>query len=216
MDSNPCSLRSRFTEPEPVEIASLKQCRIRSWREKDVDALRKYMDDPQLWGFLATPYVSGMDRARAETCLAGFTSTPGLFCFAAALLESDEAVACVFAELGKGYHAKSAELGGWLARPYWGSGIAREVTTAMADWLFDRQHVLRVHSAVYQSNLASIGTLRASGFTLEGRMRCSVMHDGVVMDELLYAKISPHHTPQPAPRRLRPDRSGPTKLDNPS
>jgi [ribosomal protein S5]-alanine N-acetyltransferase len=175
------------------EIAVLKACRIRSWQRKDIDLVSRHLNDPDMWSFLSTTFNGGLSPEQAEHYLAALSTQPGTFFFAAALLGTDEAIGGICGELGTGLHSRSADLGGWLARPHWRSGIAREVTTAFADWLFEAHDVLRVHAAPYHPNRASIGTLRAAGFTFEGRLRCSVVKDGRVMDQMQYAKINPKY-----------------------
>jgi [ribosomal protein S5]-alanine N-acetyltransferase len=78
------------------------------------------------------------------------------------------------------------------------------VTTAFTDWLFETHDVLRVHAAPFHLNRASIGTLQAAGFSFEGRLRCSVVKNGRIMDQMQYAKINPKCTgSEPADRRRR-------------
>jgi [ribosomal protein S5]-alanine N-acetyltransferase len=184
----------RFAAAEPTEVARLASCRLRTWQAKDVSSICAHLSDQTMWGFFAMPFPGAWTEAHAEHYLATLTTKPDTFFFAAALLDTDEAVGGICGELGTGPHRRSAELGGWLARPYWRSGIARDVTTAFADWLFDTHDVLRVHAAPYHPNRASIGTLRASGFSFEGRLKCSVVKDGRVMDQMQYAKINPKHS----------------------
>ena len=180
-----------FTEPPQQDIAILSKCKIRTWQRKDIAQVRQYLDDASVWRYLSADYPGGFSLKLAEHYLAIYTSNQNAFFFAAALLDSDEVIGGVSAELGTGVHSKSAEYGGWLAKPYWRSGIARDVTTAFTDWLFSTQHVLRVHSAPFHLNRASIGTLQASGFSFEGRLRCSVVKDGCTMNQMQYAKINP-------------------------
>jgi [ribosomal protein S5]-alanine N-acetyltransferase len=178
---------SRFSPGEPREIARLPTCRIRAWQRKDVDSIIEHLSDRDMWAYFAMPFLGAWTPIHAEHYLATLTSQPRTFFFAAALLETDEAVGGICGELGAGLHSRCAELG----------GIAREVTTAFADWLFETHDVLRVHAAPYHPNRASIGTLRASGFTFEGRLRCSVVKDGRVMDQMQYAKINPAYGSAP-------------------
>jgi [ribosomal protein S5]-alanine N-acetyltransferase len=187
----------RLAESPAQEIAVLASCRIRTWQRKDIDLVCRHLNDPDMWSFLSTTFNGSLNPEQAEHYLAALCAQPRTFFFAAALLETDEAVGGICGEMGTGLHGRCAELGGWLARPHWRSGIAREVTTAFADWLFQAHDVLRVHAAPYHPNRASIGTLRASGFTFEGRLRCSVVKDGRVMDQMQYAKINPAYTSAP-------------------
>jgi [ribosomal protein S5]-alanine N-acetyltransferase len=197
MTASPHSKLIRLPSGPPQEIARLASCRIRTWQPKDVNRVCGYLNDADMWRYLSTTFSGTFSPAQAEHYLATLVTSPRTHFFAAALLDTDEAVGGICGELGTGLHSRNADLGGWLARPYWRSGIAREVTTAFADWLFSAHDVLRVHAAPYHPNRASIGTLRAAGFSFEGRLRCSVVKEGRVMDQMQYAKINPKHAPTP-------------------
>jgi [ribosomal protein S5]-alanine N-acetyltransferase len=181
----------QFSEPASRLIASLARCRVRTWQRKDIDSVFAHLSDRTMWEFLAAPFPEPFDRSAAERYLAVGVERPDLFFFAIALPDSDEAVGAVSGQMGTGVHARSVELGVWLARPYWRSGIASEATTAFTHWLFDRHNTVRVHALIFRSNLAAVGGLRASGFTVEGRLRCSAFKDGRVLDQMQYAKINP-------------------------
>ena len=187
----------RLPADSAQEIAALKSCRIRTWRRADIGVVRRHLNDPDMWSFLSSTSSGRLSPDHAEHYLAALSTAPRIFFFAAARLDNDEAVGAICGEIGTGLQCRSAELGGWLARPHWRSGIAREVTTAFADWLFQTHDVLRVHAAPYHPNRASIGTLRAAGFVFEGRLRCSVVKDGRVMDQMQYAKINPKYSSTP-------------------
>jgi [ribosomal protein S5]-alanine N-acetyltransferase len=181
----------QFSAPSCRLIASPSMCRIRTWQRKDIDSVFAHLNDRTMWEFLAAPFPESFDRSAAERYLAVGVDRPDLFFFTIALPDSDEAVGAISGQMGTGVHARSVELGVWLARPYWRSGIAREAATAFTDWLFDRHNTVRVHALIFRSNLAAVGGLRASGFTAEGRLRCSVFKDGRIMDQMQYAKINP-------------------------
>jgi [ribosomal protein S5]-alanine N-acetyltransferase len=181
----------RFAEAPRQKIAELTHCRLRSWQLDDIPLVHQHLNDPLMWRFLSADFPGTVSLEFAEHYLASYSANNQAVFFAAAALDSDEAIGGVFAELGTDIHARSAEYGGWLARSHWRSGIARDVTVAFTDWLFETRGILRVHAAPFHLNRASIGTLQAAGFTFEGRLRCSVVKNGRIMDQLQYAKINP-------------------------
>ncbi len=90
---------------------------------------------------------------------------------------------------GEDVHRRTAELGYWLAEPYWGHGIrpkrcARSLLTG-----FETLPLDRIYASAYANNPASVRVLEKAGFQFEGRMRRNVIKDGVVLDSLLYARV---------------------------
>jgi [ribosomal protein S5]-alanine N-acetyltransferase len=180
-----------FAEATPCTIAVMGDCKLRSWQRKDIAQVFRHLSDPHMWRYLSADLPGEITPEFAEHYLASYSSNDNAFFFAAATLDSDEVIGGVFAEMGTDIHSRSAEYGGWLARSHWRSGIARDVTVAFTDWLFEKQGVLRVHAAPFHLNRASIGTLKAAGFSFEGRLRCSVVKNGRIMDQMQYARINP-------------------------
>jgi RimJ/RimL family protein N-acetyltransferase len=195
-----------FIEPPQQCILTLPGVRVRSFRRSDVPAVMRALADPLMRRYFSLDFRGEVDEEAVEYYLYTYHARPFSFNFAGAALDTDEVIGCVNAQLGEGVHARSAEYGGWMARPYWGSGLARSTTAGFVEWLFQTHGVLRVHAAPFEANRASIGTLKACGFSFEGRLRSSVFKDGQTMDQMLYAKLAPACAtlPRTAPRRARP------------
>ena len=58
-----------------------------------------------------------------------------------------------------------------------------------APWALERFNLARLHAHVFAFNAASARVLEKSGFVLEGRLRQSAYKDGVLIDQLLYARV---------------------------
>jgi RimJ/RimL family protein N-acetyltransferase len=90
-------------------------------------------------------------------------------------------------ELGKTHRA---EIGYWLAKPYWGRGIMTDAVRRVAEFDFHELRLLRLTAHVFHFNAASARVLEKAGFQLEGRLRRHYMKDGRLLDGLLYAKLA--------------------------
>ena len=86
----------------------------------------------------------------------------------------------------------SAEIGYWLAEPFWGRGIATEAL-GRDDRARDRHAPADPHlrAAVRVERRVRAGCWRRAGYVLEGRLRRSAIKDGVITDQLQYAFIVP-------------------------
>lgn len=93
---------------------------------------------------------------------------------------------CGFDGLVTGHRA---EIGYWLARPYWGQGIMTDVVRAacaraLADW-----NLVRVSALVFAFNAASVRVLEKNGFAYEGTLRKHCRKDGEFLDSIVYGLV---------------------------
>lgn len=84
-------------------------------------------------------------------------------------------------------HKRNAELGYWLAEPFWGQGIITAAIKQAVDFAFAAYDIDRVFARPFGTNLASQKVLEKNGFVLEGRFEKVLVKDGVLLDELVYA-----------------------------
>ncbi len=82
-----------------------------------------------------------------------------------------------------------AELGYWLARPYWGQGIMTEAVKAVMAFAFDSFDLVRITAHVFAFNQGSARVLEKAGFQLEGHLRKHYLKNGVLVDGKLYASV---------------------------
>jgi len=66
--------------------------------------------------------------------------------------------------LGDDVHRSSAEIGYWLAEPYWGRGIMTGAVRAVIDYAIKELPLNRIFAAPFSPNLASFRFLEKTGF----------------------------------------------------
>ena len=81
----------------------------------------------------------------------------------------------------------SAEIGYWLGESCWKRGILTEALQAVTAEAFKRFDLMRLYALPFADNPASVRVLEKAGYLLEGHLRQSVIKDGKVRDQLLYA-----------------------------
>ncbi len=84
-------------------------------------------------------------------------------------------------------HRRSAELGYWLGEAFWGRGIISNSIIQAVQFAFDTYDIDRVFARPFGSNIASQRVLEKNGFTLEARLKQTLIKNGVMEDELVYA-----------------------------
>ncbi len=92
-------------------------------------------------------------------------------------------------------HRRNAELGYWLAEPYWGRGIISRAIIQAVDFAFATYDIDRVFARPFGSNLASQRVLEKNNFVLEGRFEKTLIKENELLDELIYAIRREHLQP---------------------
>jgi RimJ/RimL family protein N-acetyltransferase len=167
----------------------LTTCEVRSWRPADVESLALHANNRKIWLNLRDafphPYTKRDAREYIRTVRQRVPETG----FAIAV--DDEAVGSIGYVLHGDVERVSAEIGYWLAEPFWGRGITTEALTAVTHHAIATHGLTRVFAVPFAWNAASCRVLEKAGYVLEGRLRRSAIKDGRITDQLQYAFIAP-------------------------
>jgi RimJ/RimL family protein N-acetyltransferase len=161
---------------------------VREWRIEDAVELPRQANDRRIWLNLRDAFPHPYGREDAEGFLAvALDMQPQTF-FA---IECDGRIMG-----GIGYVLRTdvervaAEIGYWLGVQYWGRGIATAAVRAVTQHAFTAHPELtRLFAVPFASNPASARVLEKAGYTLEGKLRCSAIKDGQVLDQWMYAYL---------------------------
>jgi ribosomal-protein-alanine N-acetyltransferase len=165
----------------------LKSCLVRSWRLGDADAIARHANNHKIWLNLrdAFPYPYTVQDAR-EFIKSLKDRTPET---TFAISVNGEAAGSVGFVLRHDVERVSAEIGYWLAEPFWGRGIATEALVAMTEYAMATHHLTRMYALPFAWNAASCRVLEKAGYTLEARLRRSAIKNGLITDQLQYAFV---------------------------
>lgn len=86
-------------------------------------------------------------------------------------------------------YAHAAEIGYWLAEPFWNRGIATEAIKAFSKLIFTTTNLKRLYNPVTTKNIASVRVMEKAGYQLEGTLKDSVCHHNELFDEKLFALL---------------------------
>jgi len=168
-------------------LLDLGDVKVRSWRKDDLKSLVRHADNPKIAANLRDQFPHPYNRRDGIDFL-DFVRSQEPEC-AFAIEYGGEAVGGVGFLLGRDIARMSAEMGYWLSEEFWGRGIATRVVTAMSDWAFDQYNLTRVFATAFAHNAASIRVLEKAGFAREGVLRRSAIKNGVILDQVLFAKV---------------------------
>jgi len=88
-------------------------------------------------------------------------------------------------------HRLTAELGYYIAEPYWGKGIMTVAVKQMCAYVFENTNIVRIFAEPYAHNAASCRVLEKSGFQFEGLLRKNAIKNGNSVDMKMYAILRP-------------------------
>lgn len=162
---------------------------VRSWRTSDVPSLVKHANNANIARQLRDRFPHPYTAADARRFIEGVTSARPVTTFA---IDVDgEAVGGIGFSPGSDVERYSAEIGYWLAEPFWGRGIASDAVRVVSQYAFDKCNVLRLFALPFADNARSTRVLEKAGYTREAILRSSSVKAGIPRDQALYALINP-------------------------
>ncbi len=157
---------------------------LRPWRETDLVSLVKYAGNPRIAQFMTNGFPHPYTEHDGREFLAMAIGNSGLL----AIDVDGEAVGSIGVFPQTDVHEKNAEMGYWLAEPFWGRGIMTRAVREMAAHGFAVfPNVTRIFARPFSTNPASHRVLEKAGFTLEARLKDALYKNGVYMDEFIFA-----------------------------
>ena len=166
----------------------LSLCTVRSWRASDAASLARYADNRAVWLNLRDGFPHPYTETDAVAFIHGAMKRDPETLFAIDV--NGDAVGGIGYGLRQDVERLSAEIGYWLAEPFWGGGIMTEVLAAVTRQAIESHGLTRVFAIPYEGNPASLRVLEKAGFVQEARMRRSVIKDGKIIDSFLYAYVT--------------------------
>jgi RimJ/RimL family protein N-acetyltransferase len=168
-------------------LLDLGDVQVRSWQKDDLKALVRHANNPKIAANLRDQFPHPYTRRDAIDYLE-YAQTQEPEC-SFAIEYGGEAAGGVGFMIGRDIARMTAEMGYWLSEELWGRGIATRAVTAMSDWAFENYNLTRVFAMAFAHNAASIRVLEKAGFEREGWLRRSAVKNGVVLDQILLAKV---------------------------
>ncbi|WP_247682409.1 GNAT family protein [Pseudoalteromonas sp. MMG013] len=159
---------------------------LRNMCNDDKQHLVEYLNDPTVTKYLSSkipsPYTVAdatwwIDIGSKEHAIVRAITYNGVFC----------GVIGVYAQAFE--YAHSAEVGYWVAKPYWGKGLATQALRLFTDEVFNSTQITRIFNPVSEPNTASMRVLEKVGYQQEGILRRSVCKAGQCYDEYVFAKL---------------------------
>lgn len=152
---------------------------LRPWRESDAEALYKYASDPEVGPRAGWPPHKSVEESR-EIIRTIFNSD---HMWAMELKATGEPIGCmgymVHGESNIDIGENDAEVGYWVARPYWNRGLCTEALRVLIDHCFSVKGFRTLWADYFPENPASGRVMEKCGFCDTGEVnRCSKLQLG--------------------------------------
>lgn len=171
----------------PLKIEGNK-INLRSLKRSDAYSIYKYAKDKAIGRYTLLPQPYRLKHAK------GFIERTHknlrektYFEFGIELKETGEIIG-MMSLLHVDFPGKKAEVGYWLAKKYWGQGIAGEALNLALNFAYKNLKLNRIYAMVMSPNTGSIKLLeKCFGFELEGRLKNHCFRNNRFMDDLRFA-----------------------------
>ena len=174
-----------------VKIVVNDQVHLSEFRSSDKPALVQHLNDRDIYDRtlrIPFPYT---DASADEwlALIAKITEQQGRQVHWAIRSAEDALIGgCGFSGFQAG-KSHLAEVGYWLAKPYWGRGIMTAVVQRLCRHAFEEFGLAKITAHVFPLNQASARVLEKCGFQEEGFLRKHFLKDGRFIDARLFALL---------------------------
>ena len=163
----------------------MTQFKIRPWRIEDLDNLVKHANNWNVAKNLMDRFPYPYTESDGKAFLGFVIMDDPVHNFAIEV--KGYAVGGIGIELQTDVYRKNAELGYWLAEPFWGKRIITRAIKEVVDFAFNTYDIDRIFARPFGTNMASQKVLEKNNFILEGWFKKTLFKDGEYLDELIYA-----------------------------
>ncbi len=158
---------------------------LRPWAFDDLESLVRFANNNNIAKFMTDQFPHPYTRDKGKSFIEFASTGNPLHIFAIDI--NGEASGGIGIHPLADIHCKNAELGYWLAEPFWGQGIITKAIIQMVGYGFKTFDVNRIFARPFGTNIGSQKALEKAGFILEGKFEKTFFKKGEYFDELIYA-----------------------------
>ncbi|WP_283607625.1 GNAT family N-acetyltransferase [Faecalispora anaeroviscerum] len=165
------------------------ECSIRTWMLSDAVDLAEALNNPNVMNNLRDGLPCPYTQTDAESYIRAMLAAEPGSQYAFAIDVGGRTVGSIGVFRQANIHFRTAELGYYVAEPYWGRGVCTGAVRQICDYVFRNSDILRIFAEPFARNAASCRVLEKAGFTTEGILRKNAVKNGEILDMKLYSLI---------------------------
>lgn len=162
---------------------------LRNWKISDAQYVQKYANNKKIADNLRNAFPHPYTLQDAENYINAVIQKDEKCQCCRAIVINGEVVGSIGLFLKDDVYCKSAEIGYWLAEPYWGRGIMSSAIKYLCEFAFKQYDIVRIYAEPFEYNTGSRKALEKAGFTLEGIKKKSIYKNGNFFNSCIYALI---------------------------
>lgn len=155
--------------------------RLREPRDDDEPRLNEMFGDPEVLAGITLAFPQPVSQSRAWVQAQRGDDSSVIFVIET--LEGQAVGRCDLRELGM--RNRSAGMGLWIGKPYWGRGLGTDAVRTLCRFAFRHMNLQRIELHVYADNLRGIRAYEKVGFQVEGTLRRAQFVGGRYVDVLV-------------------------------
>jgi len=158
---------------------------LRKFKTEDVPLLVSYLNEHSVTKFMSTRVPQPYTQEAGEW----WANTGSKMGIVKAITENGVLIGSIGAIVGEFEKQKSAEVGYWIGKPFWGKGFASDALTELCETIFTTTDIVRLNASVFEGNSGSARVLEKCGFKLEAILEKAIYKNGLFYNEHIYAKV---------------------------
>lgn len=161
--------------------------KLRPFRVEDTQMLRLSADNEKIAANLRNTFPSPYTLKDAQEYISAVSEKDPQTDF---VIEANGVFAGRIAiDLKDDIYSTTAEIGYWIAEPFWGKGLATKAIGLMVEYAKNTFDRVRLFAVCFESNHGSRKALENNGFTLEAIRRKAVIKNGEILNDCVYTII---------------------------
>lgn len=164
-------------------------CNIRPWVISDAADLASAINNKKILDNLRDGLPYPYTVKDAEYYIISMLSSDKDKTYAFAITADDKAIGSIGVFRKENIHFRTAEMGYYIAQPYWGKGIMTSTVKQTCEFIFANTDILRIFAEPFAHNTASCRVLEKSGFVFEGLLRKNAVKNGEIIDMKMYSIV---------------------------
>ena len=157
---------------------------LRPWQSSDIDSLVKYANNKNIAKYLTNSFPHPYSVEDGKAFIEFVANEKLIHVFAIDV--KGVAVGGIGIHPQTDIYQKNAELGYWLAEPFWGKGIISTAIKLMIDFAFETYDINRIFAKTFEGNIGSQNVLLKNNFVLEAKLNKVVFKNGKYLDECIF------------------------------
>lgn len=163
--------------------------RIRAWKLSDARDLAAALSNKKVQDNLRDGLPFPYTEQDGKDYISAMLSADKNEVFAFAVTVNEKAIGSIGIFRQGNIHARTAELGYYIAEEYWGKGTATEAVRQACEYVFSNSDILRIYAEPFAHNTPSCRVLEKNGFHCEGTLRCNAVKNGKIADMKMYSLL---------------------------